>query len=185
MDTAFKDYRGRVINRFGEQIDKELRFNTKQQEIEIVEKDENGNERKATKVLNTVIGSELSQYAASFGKFAVDENGQAIANPYWNECNEYNLMHLKDVERFMNDKLRIKGIVFLNEVYEALGMPKTKAGQIVGWVYDENRKEGDDGENFIDFGIYTTSEAYNDYLLGYDDEYWLDFNVQGNVWDLM
>lgn len=183
VDTAFKDYRGRVIDRFGSHIDKELKFNTQQKEVEVVEKDENGKEKKTTRVINQVVGANLSEYAAPFGRYSIDDDGNAIPNPHWCDCNEYNLMHLKDVERFMNDKLRINGILFLNEVYEALGMPKRKSGQIVGWVYDENRTDGED--NFVDFGIYTTSDTYNDYLLGYDDEYWLDFNVNGNVWDLM
>lgn len=60
----------------------------------------------------------------------------------WNTDREYNLMFLESMKRFMNDKLKAYGYVFLNEVYTHLGLPITKAGQIVGWRYDEKNPTG-------------------------------------------
>ena len=112
----------------------------------------------------------------------VDDKGNRIKNTYWTSSNEYNLMFLKKAESFANDKLRINGYLFLNEVYEMLGIPKTKAGQVVGWVYDENNPVGD---NYVDFGLYKDNLSYSDFVNGYDPAILLDFNVDGNIWKLM
>ena len=64
-----------------------------------------------------------------------------------------------------------------------IGIPKTKAGQIVGWIYDEKNPVGD---NFVDFGIYdVNNEAKRDFVNGYERSILLDFNVDGNIWDKM
>lgn len=58
----------------------------------------------------------------------------------WTKNPEYNRMFLAEQERYANDLLRVKGHLFLNEVYEMLGMVKTKFGQVAGWVWSENAK---------------------------------------------
>ena len=63
-----------------------------------------------------------------------------------------------------------------------LGLPRSKAGQVVGWVYSEDNPVGD---NFVDFGLYADNLAYSDFVNGYDNGILLDFNVDGNVLDLM
>ena len=103
-------------------------------------------------------------------------------NPHWESNNEYNLMFIKAQERYANDLLKAKKRVFLNDVYEMLGLPRTKAGQIVGWVYDPESPKGD---NYIDFGLYADNLSYSDYVNGFDQAILLDFNVDGNIWDLM
>ena len=64
-----------------------------------------------------------------------------------------------------------------------LGIPKTKAGHVVGWIYDEKNPVGD---NYVDFGIY---DLYNErsraFVNGYERTILLDFNVDGNIWELM
>ena len=64
-----------------------------------------------------------------------------------------------------------------------LGIPKTQAGQIVGWIYDEKEPMGD---NFVDFGIYDINKPSNrDFVNGHERSIWLDFNVDGDIWSLM
>ena len=109
-------------------------------------------------------------------------SGNSILNPHWESNNEYNLMFIKAQERYANDLLKAKKRVFLNEVYEMLGLPRTKAGQIVGWVYNPENPKGD---NYIDFGLYSDNLSYSDYVNGFDQAILLDFNVDGNIWDLM
>ena len=90
---------------------------------------------------------------------------------------------LKRQQNFANEKLQTNGFLFLNDVYEMIGIPKTKAGQIVGWIYDEKNPVGD---NFVDFGIYdVNNEAKRDFVNGYERSILLDFNVDGNIWDKM
>lgn len=182
IDKSFKSYRNRVIERFGDRIDYELRHNIKAQEIETTEKDENGNEVTTKKVEYVVNPSDISAYARFFEEYTKDDKGNSVKNDYWNNDNEYNLMFIKKIERYANDRLKIKGFLFLNEVYEMLGLPRTKEGQIVGWVYDENNEEGD---NYVDFGLYKDNLSYSDFVNGFENAILLDFNVDGNVWEKM
>lgn len=96
----------------------------------------------------------------------------------WTKDPELNLMFLKCQEQFANEKLRSRGYLFLNEVYDMLGMPRTKAGQVIGWIYDEKNPVGD---NYVDFDIYAEHNA--NFVNGYERPILLDFNVDGNIID--
>ena len=98
--------------------------------------------------------------------------------PAWNKDSECNKTFLKLQQDFANELLKMKGHLFLNEVYDMLGMPRSKAGQVVGWLYDEQNPEGD---NFVDFGIFDDYNA--DFVNGYSRTVLLDFNVDGNIVD--
>lgn len=167
LDKGFKDYRSNVIERFGEKIDKELKYNIKAKTFETVTVDENGKEKKTKEEVD--ICDEISDFARFF-----DEGSR-----YFTKDPEYNLMFLKNQERYANDKLKAKGYLFLNDVYRMLDIPETKAGQIVGWIYDEKCPNGD---NYVDFGIYNTNrEKSRDFVNGYEKVILLDFNVDGNI----
>lgn len=182
VDKGFKEYRSRVVDRFGETIDRELKYNIKAQEVEKTVTNEDGTEQIVTETKFVVNPSDISEYARFFEEYTKDDKGASTKNTYWCEDNEHNLVFLKQTERYANDRLKLKGFLFLNEVYEMLGLPKSKAGQIVGWVYDEKNPIGD---NYVDFGIYKDNLSYSDYINGYDKAILLDFNVDGNVWDMM
>lgn len=173
VDKGFKEYRSRVVERFGEALDQELRFNIKAKEFEEVIINEKGEEEIVKKTVSVVDPNTYSDYARFF-----DE-----ACPGWSKDPEYNLTFLKRQQNFANEKLQTNGFLFLNDVYEMIGIPKTKAGQIVGWIYDEKNPVGD---NFVDFGIYdVNNEAKRDFVNGYERSILLDFNVDGNIWDKM
>lgn len=182
VDKSFKEYRKRVVDKFGSEVDKQLRYNIKAEEIEEKVVDENGEEKVVKKSVSVVNPSEISGYARFFEKYTVDKDGNQIINPNWESNNEYNIMFLKAQERYANDLLRSRGHLFLNEVYDMLGLPRSKAGQVVGWVYSEDNPVGD---NFVDFGLYADNLSYSDYVNGFDPAILLDFNVDGNVLDLM
>lgn len=169
VDKGFKEYRGRVVERFGEDLDKELRYNLKAKEVEIVDVKEDGTEEKTKETVLVSDGALANPYARFF-----DETCYA-----WEKDAELNLMFLNQQQNWANDKLRSKGHLFLNEVYEALGMQKSKAGQIVGWVYDEKHPVG---SNYVDFGIYNINrENSRLFVNGYERSILLDFNVDGNI----
>lgn len=186
IDKSFKEYRKRVVDRFGEEVEYQLKHNIKAMEIEEVTIDENGKEVKTTKTVETCNIDGYSDYARFF-----DEGCSA-----WQNDPEYNLMFLKAQQQYANDLLKSKGHLFLNDVYEMLGLPISKAGQVVGWIYDPKNPIGD---NFVDFGIYnanvqgyrneyvndTIGEERRDFVNGYKSSILLDFNVDGNIWDLM
>lgn len=173
VDKSFKEYRGRVAERFGEEVEKEIRYNIKAQEIETVVANEDGSETVVMEEAKVMDPNLYSDYAKFF-----DE-----ANPNWQNDPEYNLMFLKSQQQYANDLLKARGRLFLNEVYDMLGIDRTKAGQVVGWAYNPNNPTGD---NFVDFGIYDMSkERVRAFVNGYETNILLDFNVDGNVWDLM
>lgn len=177
IDKGFKGYRSRVVERYGEKIDKELRYDIKVKELATTVVNEKGKEKVVNETI-AVSNLELDQYS-DYARFF--DNG----NPYWEKDSEYNLMFLRQVERMMNDKLQLNGRVFLNDVYEALGIPRSKAGQIVGWTYDKDHPIGD---NYIDFGIYDThrpNSANADFVNGYERSIILDFNIDGDIWNMM
>ena len=176
VDKSFKEYRGRVVERFGEALDKELKYGIKSKEVDEVVTNEDGTEsvvKKTVDVVDATNPMNVSEYA----RFFDDGCAGGTKDP------EYNLMFLRDQQRYANDLLKSKGHLFLNEVYDLLGIPRTKAGQIVGWIYDEKHPNGD---NFVDFGIYDTNKTANrDFVNGYERTILLDFNVDGNIWDQM
>lgn len=173
IDTGFKEYRSRVVERFGEELDKELRYNVKAKEIKEKVVDENGKEKTVKKTINVADPNFYSVYARCY-----DDGCKG-----WVKDSEYNLMFLRNTQSFMNEKLRAQGYLFLNDVYDALCIPRSKAGQVVGWIYDEKNPNGD---NFVDFGIYDLyKEGSRDFVNGYERTIWLDFNVDGPILDLI
>ena len=173
IDRSFKEYRGRVVERFGKELDRELRYNIKAQEIEEKTVDKDGNETVEKKTISVVDPNMYSDYARIF------DNGSMG----WTKDPEYNLMFLKLQQNQANDRLRAQGYLFLNDVYDMLGIPRTKAGQIVGWIYDEDNPVGD---NFVDFGIYDIyNEKACDFVNGRERSIVLDFNVDGNILDMI
>lgn len=173
LDKGFKEYRGRVIERFGKELDRELRYNIKAKEVQETVVDENGEEHTETKTVEVIDKDIYSDYARFYDDGCIG----------WKKDPEANLIFLRRQEDYFNDKLKVVGHVFLNEVYDALGIPRTKSGQVVGWVYDEKNPIGD---NYIDFGIYDTNKTgCRDFVNGYERTILLDFNVDGNILDLM
>lgn len=170
LDQSFKDYRKRVVDRFGEAVDRELKYNIKAQKVEEMETDpETGKQKKVKKAIEVSDGQFVSPYARFF-----DESSR-----YFEKNPELNLMFLRAEQNFANDRLKARGYVFLNEIYERLGIPTTKAGQVVGWIYDPKNGKGD---NYIDFGIYDMNrEKVRDFVNGYERVILLDFNVDGDI----
>lgn len=172
VDQTFKKYRERVVERFGEETDKELRYGYKQETVEETVIDEKtGKEKTVKKKVNTVGIDGYSDYAKFF-----DASCKA-----WEKNADYNLMFIKGVQNVANIKLKEQGYLFLNDVYEALGIEKTLAGQTVGWIYDEDNPVGD---NYVDFFIYECDRERNRaFVNGYENVILLDFNVDGNIMD--
>ena len=173
VDKSFKEYRRRVAERFGDEVEKEIRYNIKAKEITTV--DEEGNEVKET--VKVMEGADDPTTYSDYARF-FDESC-----PAWQNDPEYNLTFLRAQQQYANDLLKAQGRLFLNDVYKMLGIDITKAGQVVGWVYDPDCPVGD---NFVDFGIYDMSkERVRAFVNGYEPNILLDFNVDGNIWDLM
>ena len=173
VDKGFKEYRGRVIERFGKELDKELRYNIKAQEFEKITVDDNGNETVTTETVDVADPNHYSPYAIIF------DDG----NTGWDKDPELTKFFLIQQQNYANDLLKSRGHLFLNEVYDMLGAKRTKAGAQVGWVYDEKNASGD---NFVDFGIFDINNPKaRDFVNGYERVIILDFNVDGVILDLI
>ena len=172
LDKSFKEYRGRVMERFGEQVEKEIRYNIKAKEIKKTVVDETGKKEKVKEVVDTpaVDGWDPSQYSPYARRF--DET-----HPNWTKIPDMNLFYLKARQAQANDMLKTRGHLFLNEVYDLMGFPRTKAGAVVGWLYDPKRPEL--GDPYVDFGMYEIREGED--FESYTKSYILDFNVVGDI----
>ena len=172
LDKCFKEYRGRVMERFGEQVEKEIRYNIKAKEIKKTVVDETGKKEKVKEVVDVpaVDGWDPSQYSPYARRF--DET-----HPNWTKNPEMNRFYLKARQAQANDMLKARGHLFLNEVYDMMGFPRTKAGAVVGWLYDPKRPEL--GDSYVDFGMYEIQEGED--FESYVKSYILDFNVVGDI----
>ena len=170
VDTGFKQYRGRLIERFGKELDRELRHGIKNVEVEeVVGVDEEGNEVVEKKVVEAVEPSGMSIYSVFFDS----------GNRGWCKSPELNKVFLVQQEEAANFMLRSKGIVTLNEVYEMIGAPRTQYGQIAGWVYSD---EAGTGDNIISFGLDNpANEGVRDFMNLRENAVLLDFNCIGNI----
>lgn len=167
IDKSFKEYRGRVIERFGEQVDTELKYGIKAKKFEEIEVDpETGKEKKVKKTVMVADPNLQSDYAVYFDS----KSRNYETNP------DYNRMFLKAQQAFVNDKLQTRGHLFLNEVLDDLDLPRTPAGQIVGWT-----KDGPDG--YVNFRIVEVERETEDGR--HEPALLLDFNVEGNIWEKM
>lgn len=167
IDKSFKEYRGRVIERFGEQVDSELKYGIKAKKFEEIEVDpETGKEKKVKKTVMVADPNLQSDYAVYFDS----KSRNYETNP------DYNRMFLKAQQAFANDKLQTRGHLFLNEVLDDLDLPRTPAGQIVGWT-----KDGPDG--YVNFRIVEVERETEDGR--HEPALLLDFNVEGNIWEKM
>ena len=175
VDQGFKEYRNRVIDRFGKELDRELKHNIKAETIQETVVDEKGKEKTVEKTIE-VAQNPLDQYS-SYSCFYTDGCKGYSKDP------ELNKMTLLALQAYCNDRLKTVGHLFLNEVYEMLGVPHSRAGQIVGWVYNTKNPSGD---NFVDFGIYDVyKENCRDFVNRREPTILLDFNVDGNILDLI
>lgn len=169
ISQSFDEYRARVADKIGEEAEKELRYDIHKEKVETEITDENGKTKKVKDVVKTTGGNITSPYARIFDEL----------NSNYDKDPEINLMFIRRCERYANDKLRVDGFLFLNQVYDMLGFEPSKIGQTIGWIYDPDNK---DAHNYVDFGLYETcrSSARN-FVNGLEPAVILDFNVDGNI----
>lgn len=171
MSASYANYRDLVKENYGEDVDDLFgRGLGIEKDVEIEEISDSGKKRKA-KVDQIVPKPGYSIYARCF-----DETSS-----YWQDDAEANKTFLIQQQCYFNDLLRIRGHVFLNEVYDALGFERTSAGATTGWLRQDNG--GDDG--YISFGMFIDTESKRRFVNGLEKNIWLDFNVDGVIYDLI
>ena len=163
LEKGFNEYRARVVDKYGEEEDRNLRYGTT--EVEIVDP-----KTKKKKIVTRVNPNDPSIYARFFDP----------VSPSWSKEPEYNMIFLKCQQNYANDLLRSRGHVFLNEVYDMCGIDRSKAGAVVGWLLTEDGST----DNFVNFGIFDDkTDQIRDFVNGREGAILLDFNVDGVIYD--
>jgi hypothetical protein len=163
LEQGFAKYRGRVREELGEDADERFFHGAEKKTITTSSEDENGEKQKTKEVTNSI----PEEYDGSMYTRIFD-----ASSPEFSPDKEMNHFYLSANERYFNDILQIKSYVILNDVYEALHIPQTPEGAVVGWSLNAP------GDNFIDFGI---DKAINKHVG--DNRFVLDFNVNGVVFE--
>jgi hypothetical protein len=173
VEEGFNSYRQRVRDEYGEETDYMFKNGLR---AETVTETEVGEDGKSKKVKKTKLNSDDTNGLSVYARFFDESCSQ------WTKTPEYNFMFLRAQQNYFNDMLKVRGHVFLNGVYDALGIPRSSAGAMVGWVM---RKDGE-GDNFIDFGIFDGDrQKTRDFVNGYERSILLDFNVDGVIYDMI
>ena len=159
MEKGFAEYRARVVEKYGEDEDRNMRYGSR---TEVVK------EGKVTHQITRVGTDTPSIYARFFDEYSTS----------WSKEPEYNLVFLTCQQNYANDLLTSRGHVFLNEVYDLLGIPRSEAGAVVGWILGV-------GDDYIDFGVWDdrTNSRVRDFVNGWEGAILLDFNVDGVIFD--
>jgi hypothetical protein len=161
LDRGFREYRARVVEKYGEDEDRNLRYGT---ELVEVKNEETGRKKNVVRVGR----NQPSIYAKFFDESSI----------WWERHPEKNLIFLKCQQNYANDRLKTKGHVFLNEVYDSLGLPHTQAGSAVGWLLSRDGST----DNYVSFGVFEGQEQkIRDFVNGYEGSILLDFNVDGPI----
>ena len=171
LNSMYKRYRQNVIESYGEEVDKDMRFGVKHEKV--TEVDEDGNKVKIDERIvdldNTALA--ISDYSRFF---------QAGCKGFDANNGRYNFLYLKGLQAMFNNQLIADGYVMLNDVYRELGFDTIPEGWSIGWVYDEENPIGD---NYIDFGLYEARNKNQRAANGWEPVILMDFNVDGNLYE--
>lgn len=163
LDKGFKAYRDRVRADVGDEKERSYRYETELVQV--------GESKNGKAVMVERVAGEPSIYAKLWGQ----DTAQS-----WNPQPDYNLVFLRSNQNYLNDQLKSRGHLFLNEAYDQLGLPHTKEGALVGWVLGN-------GDDYVDLGLFNKEmePQHFDFFTGREKNIWLDFNVDGVIWNLI
>lgn len=109
--SLFNDYRQRVVDKYGEDIDKELRYGIQKTiEEEETVTDENGKEKKVKE-----------KFAVDLGKEDYTTRYFVKGNPNWSSNPSYREIFINGQINYMNDIINSRGFVSELEALDALG----------------------------------------------------------------
>jgi hypothetical protein len=169
VEKSFSDYRKRVVSKYGAEEDRCFKNGITKSTVSVSKMNDDGTTTTEDIVMETIDPNGPSEYARFFDEAASQ----------WSKNSGYNLTFLRCQQNFANDLLHAHGHIFLNEVYDMIGVPRSKAGAVVGWTLGV-------GDDFVDFGIFDPENMKaRDFVNGYERSILLDFNVDGIIYDLI
>jgi hypothetical protein len=174
LESGFEQYRKRVTDELGPEKEALIRSGLVEKTVDTVDED---GKKTGTETVLEPYNNLGSAYGRVFDEY----------NDSWSRIPGQNQMHLFHQQNYLNDKLEAQGYLFLNDVYAALDFPKTTAGQVVGWLskghpnFDPMNNDGQ-----IDFGLdKIVSQQKSDFVNAFEKSVWLDFNVDGIMYNLI
>lgn len=171
VSNAFDSYKKRVADKLGEEAEKELRYDIRTEEVDEEYEDKKGKVKTRKKTVKTMEEKIHSPYSRFY----------AQGCDGWSKDPGANVITLGAKEDFLNKRLQIRGYLFLNEVYEYLGIAPIREGQYLGWYYDPKDPTL---QNHVDFGVYDCHDILKcNFVNGFEDTILLDFNFDGNIVD--
>lgn len=183
LQTAYDNYRKRVIDKEGKDADEYYMYGIEKEMIEVEHTNEDGTTEKVLEERKVVKADDNGEYLLGSPYARIFDAAHSTEYDRHDPHNDSNMSLLKIRENRWNGVLQRRGHVFLNEVLNDLGFPICPEGQKAGWVLVDGVSP--EGDGYIDFGInncYTRPE-----LDGLKDEggfkplIVLDFNVDGNI----
>lgn len=174
LQTAFDGYKKTMVDALGKETVEKIVApklpNIGKSAEEILSSD---NKSDAANVTDAVIASmkDLSPYA----RIISEESSNC-----WDDSEDYTSENLKAIQLWANRRLERKGHLFLNEVFDQLGLSRTREGAVVGWI-----KNSEVGDGYVSFGDIDASiyRVPSDDWSRVDSNFILDFNVDGMIWD--
>lgn len=163
VSQGFAIYRQRVVAEQGTEADERFYYGAEARKVTTLEIDADGKKKKTKSTKNHIPDEpDPIMYQRTFDH----------TMPMWNSDPDMNEFFLQITQQHMDDWLKIKGYVLLNEAYAALGFEETPEGAVVGWSTNVP------GDDYVSFGL------DNDINKREGDDRWiLDFNVNGVVFD--
>jgi hypothetical protein len=169
LTTGYNAYRERVKDQLGVDAERKIYMGEKSEKITVDSFDKDGKIKSKNQLVTTYANPNLpSVYAKYFDEGSTE----------WKNSPEMNRAFLQSMQNMANDKLQIDKVLFLNDVYEMLGLERTQAGVVCGWAITD-----DEGDHFVDFGIFNPeNEQARRFINGDEPSVLLDFNVDGTVY---
>lgn len=169
----FSDYRRRVVDDQGVEKDREYLYGSKivKEAIEENVIDPETGEEKTVKLDAEYIDINVDLCTGAVRVFG-EYNSDGSRNYEWDKNVDLCLSQLRCQQQVLNDQLKAKGFIFLNEAFRVCGLNETKAGQFLGWKYEPGK--------YIDFGLGDYSDPQvRRFINGRSDCLILHFNVDG------
>ena len=173
LETGYKEYRKRVEEAIGKEKEEDIYKGNKEIVKEVVSKDGTKVEEKKIEPTNKDTFSVL---------YSCDNSG-------WERDPHLNLSFLLSKQAFLNDLLKVKGYLFLYQVYDELGIDvdylgpdRVRASHILGWIYDPSDKTRD---SYVSFGLTDKNGNVKEEVMKQikcgEPDMWLEFNYDGDI----
>lgn len=175
LKEAYDASRERARDRFGEDIERNI-FDDVQKELVTKQTvdEQTGEVKEETAEEFVARSNEMMKHPYTF-MFTADTSRE------WSRFPGYNMKHIHGIQDDLNDVLRTRGYVTLNEALCRLGLDPVEEGFIHGWTLKKLDRNGK--PPVIDFGMTAMFADKDDpgYFRGGTPDYYLSMNVQGVI----